>query len=30
MYKNIFNKKDTLTKEETELKEYYEEFLGNF
>jgi hypothetical protein len=30
MYKNMFNKKNMLTKEEEELEAYYEEFLGSF
>jgi len=30
MYKNIMNKKCKLTKEEEELEDYYEEFLGSF
>jgi hypothetical protein len=30
MYKNMFNKKNKLTKDEEELEEYYEEFLGSF
>lgn len=30
MYKNFINKKNKLTKEEEELKEYFEELLGSF
>jgi hypothetical protein len=30
MYRNMFNKQNKLSKEEEELEEYYEEFLGSF
>jgi len=30
MYKNMFNKQNKLTKEEEELEEFYEEFLGSY
>jgi hypothetical protein len=30
MYKNMFNKQNKLSKEEEELEEYYEEFLGSY
>jgi hypothetical protein len=30
MYKNMFNKQNKLSKEEVELEEYYEEFLGSY
>jgi hypothetical protein len=30
MYKNMFNKRNKLSKEEEELEEFYEEFLGSF
>jgi hypothetical protein len=30
MYKYMFNKKNKLSKEEEELEEFYEEFLGSF
>ena len=30
MYKDFINKKCKLTKDEEELEEFYEEFLGSF
>jgi len=30
MYKDMFNKQNKLSKEEEELEEFYEEFLGSY